>query len=241
MPRWTTSVSPLSRVSKQVLAESPDRLDRAALEQRAEVLGRRVAAHRAPVGHRHGLDLAPHHLAGQVLAQRLDLGQLRHRSSSVPGRPGGLLLGVLLGAALAGAPARAAQEHLGHVDPVVVRPRAHDHVSRRPLAVAHGLLLQPALVVEVVGLLAGTGDGVAQLAQHQALGGVPAGIEVDRAEDGLEGVGQDGGLGPAPGALLPRPSRSTSPTPSRPATCASTRALTTAERTLASFPSANSG
>ena len=62
---------------------------------------------------------------------------------------------------------RPAQEHLGHVGPVVVGPRPHHHVAGRPLAVAHRLLLQPALVVEVVGLLAGPLDGLAQLAQHQ--------------------------------------------------------------------------
>ena len=32
--------------------------------------------------------------------------------------------------------------------------------------------------------------------------GVPAGVEVDGAEDGLEGVGEDGGLGPATRCLL---------------------------------------
>ena len=96
-------------------------------------------------------------------------------------------------------------------------------------------------MVEVVGLLAGPGDGIAQLAQDQRLGGFPTRIEIDRTEDSLEGVGEDRGLGPTPEPSSPRPSRSTSPTPRRPATWASTRALTTAERTLASFPSGNSG
>ena len=41
-----------------------------------------------------------------------------------------------------------------------------------------------------------------QLAQDQLLGGVPARIEVDGPEDGLEGVRQDGGLGPPAGGLL---------------------------------------
>src|SRR6202034_328216 len=44
-----------------------------------------------------------------------------------------------------------------------------------------------------------------------------------------------------PDPSSPRPSRRTSPTPRRAATCARTRALTTAERTLASLPSAKSG
>ena len=52
-------------------------------------------------------------------------------------------------------------------------------------------------MVEVVGLLARPLNRLAQLAQDQLAGGVPAGVEVDRPEDGLEGVGQDGGLGPA--------------------------------------------
>ena len=38
---------------------------------------------------------------------------------------------------------------------------------------------------------------LAQLAQHELARGLPAGVEVDRPEDRLEGVGQDGGLGPA--------------------------------------------
>ena len=63
--------------------------------------------------------------------------------------------------------ARPANEHLGHVAPVVVGPEPHHHVAGRPLAVADGLLLQPALVVEVVGLLAGPLDGLAQLAEHE--------------------------------------------------------------------------
>jgi hypothetical protein len=41
-----------------------------------------------------------------------------------------------------------------------------------------------------------------QLAEHELPGGVPARIEVDRAEDGLEGVGQDRGLGAAARGLL---------------------------------------
>src|SRR5580698_983212 len=44
-----------------------------------------------------------------------------------------------------------------------------------------------------------------------------------------------------PDPSSPRPSRRTSPTPRRAATCARTRAFTTAERTLASLPSAKSG
>jgi hypothetical protein len=52
-------------------------------------------------------------------------------------------------------------------------------------------------VIEVVGLLAGALDGVAQLAQNELAGGLPTGVEVDGAEDGLEGVSEDGGLGPA--------------------------------------------
>ena len=63
---------------QQVLAQPAHRLDGVALEEGPEVLGRGVPAHRAAVGHRDRLDLAAHHLAGQVLAQRLDFGQLRH-------------------------------------------------------------------------------------------------------------------------------------------------------------------
>ena len=50
---------------------------------------------------------------------------------------------------------------------------------------------------EVVRLLAGALDGATQLAQHQPLGRVPAGVQVDRPEDGLEAVGEDRGLGAA--------------------------------------------
>ena len=109
----------------------------------------------------------------------------------------GLLFGVFLRATFARPPTRPTQKDLSHVDPVVVGPRANHHVARRPLAVAHGLLLQAALVIEVVRLLAGALNGLAQLAQHELTGRRPAGVEVDGPENGLEGVGQDGGLGPA--------------------------------------------
>ena len=108
-----------------------------------------------------------------------------------------------------------------HVGPVVVGARALHDVARGARSVAVCLLRVLALVVEVVGLLTGPLDGVTELVEHQALGGVPAGVEVHGAEDGLEGVGQDGGLLRGhPNPPRPCPSRRTAPTPSPAATWA---------------------
>ncbi len=63
---------------QQVLAQAADRLDGPALERGAEVLGRGMAAHGAPVGHGHRLDLLADHLFGEVLSECFDFRQFRH-------------------------------------------------------------------------------------------------------------------------------------------------------------------
>ena len=59
---------------QQILAQPAHRLDGPPLERGPEVLGRGVAAHGAPIGHGHRLDLLARHFARQVLTQRLDFG-----------------------------------------------------------------------------------------------------------------------------------------------------------------------
>ena len=213
------------QADQQVLAEPADRLDGPPLEQGAELLGAGVPAHRAAVGHRDRLDLAPDDLLAQVLAERLDLGELRHRSPRLGGHPavldaqpspggaGRRLLGVLLRLPSPD-PAHPPDEDLGHVAAVVVGPRALHHVAGRPVAVAHGQLLEPALVVEVVGLGRRPLDALPQEAQDHLAGGRPVGVEVDRADHRLQGVGQDGHLCPAPRRLL-APARAAGPSPGR--------------------------
>src|SRR5271169_2609241 len=196
MPRCTTSVSPLSSVSSRYLPSRPTFLMVRPSSSPRKCLAEGWRRTDRPLATATALILRPTTSRARSWRSVSTSGN-SGTGQLLPGRTGGLLLGVLLGSPFACPPERPAQVHLGHVGPVVIRARPDHHVARRPLAVAHRPLLQPALVVEVVGLLAGPRDGVAQLAQHQALGRLPAGVEVDGPEDGLEGVGQDRGLGAA--------------------------------------------
>src|SRR3984957_17075653 len=196
IPRCTTSVSPVSNVSSRYFPRRPTDLIVWPSRRARKCFAEGWRRTERPLDTATALSLRPTPSRERSWRSVSTSGS-SGTGEAFPGRSRGLLFGVLLRAAFARPPTRPPQEDLRHVDPVVVRPRARHHVARRPLAVAHGFLLQAALVIEVVGLLAGTLNGVAQLAQHELAGGLPACVEVDRPEDGLEGVGQDGGLGPA--------------------------------------------
>src|SRR5580704_11937165 len=190
MPRWTTRLSPLSRVRTRYLPIRPTALiDRPSSSDRnCLALGWR----------RTDRPLA----TATVLIRRPTTSLARSwRSVStsgssgitelLPGVAGGVLLGVLLRRALAGAADDAADKDLGDVVAVVVGPGADDDVPRDADALADGLLLQAALVVEVVRLGGRVDEASADEPQHERPGGLPAGVEVDRADHGFEGVGQD--------------------------------------------------
>src|SRR5512133_3601793 len=118
--------------------------------------------------------------------------------------PGRLLLGLLLGAALAAAVGGAGDRHRGREPLGVVGPLLLDGVGGHSAQAGGGQLLQRGLVVE--------GGPPAGRLHHPVLeqpadqGGRPrqALVDVDGPEHGLEGVGQDGGLvAPARQLLAP--------------------------------------
>src|SRR5664280_749371 len=118
------------------------------------------------------------------------------------GRLGGHLLGVFLGSPLPCAEALASNVHRGQVPPGMVGAEALDLVVGNPTAEAHRLLLQAALVVGLAGLTYRGGDPVPEQREDQALRLGQTAVEVDRTDQRLGGVGQDGPLGPAPGLVL---------------------------------------
>src|SRR6516225_7761654 len=163
MPRCTTSVSPLSSVSSRYLPRRPTDLMVRPSNRARKCLAEGWRRTDRPLATDTALTLRP------TTSRDRSWRSVSTSGSSgiaelLPGGASGLLLRVLLGAPFARAAVRPAQVHLGHIGAVVVRPGPHDDVARRPLPVAHRLLLQPALVVEVVGFLARPRDGVAQLA-----------------------------------------------------------------------------
>src|SRR3984957_13378403 len=196
MPRCTTSVSPLSNVRSRYFPSRPTDLMEWPSRRARKCLAEACRRTERPLDTPTALIFRPTTSRDRSWRSVSTSGS-SGTGKAFPGRSCGLLFGVLLGASLAGTPPGPADEDLGYVDPVVVGPRPHHRVTGRPRAVAHGFLLQPALVVKVVGFLAGPLNCLAELAQDELPRGLPAGVEIDRSEDGLEGVGQDGGLGPA--------------------------------------------
>src|ERR1700722_3642537 len=185
IPRCTTSVSPLSGVRSRYFPSRPTDLMLWPSRRARKCLAEAWRRTERPLDTATALIFRPTTSRDRSWRSVSTSGS-SGTGEALPGRSRGLLFGVLLRAAFARPPTRSPQEDLRRVDAVVVRTRAHHHVAGRPLAVAHGLFLQTALVIEVVGLLAGTLDGVTQLAQHQRPGGVPTGVQVDRAQNGLE-------------------------------------------------------
>src|SRR5918995_6658537 len=119
------------------------------------------------------------------------------------GVAGGDLFGLLLRPPVA-RPPRHAGDGDGHVESTgVVRSLGEGLVARRIVEVAGGQLLQPALVVLTAGAAGvGLGDPGTEQPQHQVVRLFGAGRNVDRAEHGFEGVGEDGRLLPAARLLL---------------------------------------
>src|SRR5271157_4280775 len=201
MPRWTTRVSPLSSVSSRYLPSRPTDLIVRPSSRARKCFAEACRRTERPLATETVLILRPTTSRARSWRSVSTSGS-SGTGQFLPGRQGRRLLGVLLGAPLTRPADGPAQEHLRHVGPVVVRPGPHHDVAGCPLPVPHRLLLKPALVVEVVGLLARPLDRLPQLTEHQLTGGLPAGVEVHGPEDGLERVGQDGRLGAAARALL---------------------------------------
>src|SRR5580698_7743888 len=154
MPRCTTSVSPLSSVRSRYFPSRPTDLMVWPSRRARKCLAEACRRTERPLDTATALIFRPTTSRDRSWRSVSTSGS-SGTGEALPGRSRGLLFGILLRAAFARPPTRPAQEDLGHVDPVVVGPRPHHHVARRPLSVAHGLLLQAALVIEVVGLLAG--------------------------------------------------------------------------------------
>src|SRR5271169_5166282 len=124
------------------------------------------------------------------------------RVDRVPGRLGRVLLGLLLGAALAGAQHAPADPDHGPERLLVVRPALLDLVVRHPEHVRRGQLLQRGLPVQSGAQPGRLGDDRVEQAMDQRAGlGQPA-VDVDRPDDGLQRVGQDRGLVAAAGHLF---------------------------------------
>src|SRR5215218_6034442 len=116
--------------------------------------------------------------------------------------PGRLLLGLLLGAPPAAAVGGAGDRHGGREPLGVVGPLLLDRIGRHPAQAGGGQLLERGLVVEGGAAAGGLHHPVLEQPAHQGGGPREALVEVDGAEQGLEGVGQDGGLVPAARQLL---------------------------------------
>src|SRR5829696_5122880 len=141
---------------------------------------------------RHDLDLAGVAGAGDhaVGGQRLE---------RLPGR---VLLGLLLGAALAAAVGGAGHRHGGREALGVVGALLLDGVGGHPAQAGGGQLLERGLVVEGGPAAGRLHHPVLEQPAHQGGGPGQALVQVDGPEHGLEGVGQDGGLVPAARQLL---------------------------------------
>ncbi len=138
---------------QQVLAGTVDRLDRVALEQGAELLGARVASHRAPVSDLDRLDLPADDFALEVTPDGLDFGKLRHSPCLSPPRATHRPPGPRpVRASFLDLPSPAAEPltgnvHRGQVPTGVVGAVSLDLVAGDATSETDRLLLEPALVV----------------------------------------------------------------------------------------------
>ena len=90
---------------------------------------------------------------------------------------------------------------------VVVGTGLGDGVDGRRGAATGGDLLQARLRVHRGAEALGVGEERPDQSQHERRGRIAAGVEVDRADDRLDRVGEDRRLVGAAGQLSPRPSR----------------------------------
>src|SRR5215218_4559853 len=118
------------------------------------------------------------------------------------GLAGRVLLGLLLGAALAAAVGRAGHRHGGREPLGVVGPLLLDGVGGHPAQAGGGQLLERGLVVESRPPPGGLHHPVLEQPAHQRGRPRQALVQVDGPEHGLEGVGQDRGLVAAARQLL---------------------------------------
>src|SRR5487761_2433498 len=122
----------------------------------------------------------------------------------LPGHLGGGGLGGLLGPSPAGAAHRAVDRDGGVEDPRVRGALGAQVVGRAapgrpPPARLHRPLQEPGLGVDLARVTGGLGDLGAELGGHELARRVKAALEVDRRDQRLVGVGEQGG---APQALL---------------------------------------
>src|SRR5450755_4772177 len=133
IPRWTTSVSPLSRVKSRYLPSRPTDLMVRPSSGVRKCLADGWRRTERPLATDTDLIFLP----GTSRAR-----SWRNVSTSgnsgilqtLPGVASRFLFGVLLGSPRPHAAAGAADENLGLVRPLMVRPRADDDVAGRPLA-----------------------------------------------------------------------------------------------------------
>src|SRR6266851_3102598 len=119
-----------------------------------------------------------------------------------PGGLGGLLLGLFLRVPLPRSVAAPADPDRGAEELLVVRPALLDVVLGHAEEPGGGEFLQRGLPVQARAEPRRTGDHRVEQPVHQRPRFGQAQLEVDRADHGLQRVGEDGGLVPATGALL---------------------------------------
>src|ERR1022692_4843614 len=177
IPRWTTRVAPLSRLTSRYLPSRPTPLMERPSSSARKCLALGWRRTERPLATETSFTFRPTTSLARSWRSVSTSG-----SSGIAqppprvGRRG--LLGILLGGPLARAALVPGHEHLGPVAPAVVGPRALDLVLGDPFAAAHGGLLESALVVEVVGLGGGPLDALPEQRQHERPGGRPPGVDV---------------------------------------------------------------
>ena len=129
MPRCTTRVSPLSSVRSRYLPSRPTDLMVRPSSRARKCLADGCRRTERPLATETVLILRPTTSRDRSWRSVSTSGS-SGTGELLPGGPGRLLLGVLLGAPLARTPHGPAQVDLGHVGPVVVRARALDDVAR---------------------------------------------------------------------------------------------------------------
>ena len=263
MPRWPRRASPLSRESQRyfprrwaaVKVRPVRRAAKSAGPAGGGVRGAGAGRRRRRSG---GPGRGPRGRCGRPRpreAQASPAGDARRGPAEAPRRVAGGQLGaqgpvgglgrLLLGLLLRPADAAPVQP-LGDADPGgeglhVVGALVLDDVLGHAEVVQGAELLEAGLPVE--SRAHGRG-GLQHRVEEQvddAGGLVEAGAEVDGADQGLDGVGEDRGLLAATGRLLALAELDVPPSPMVRATSASARALTTAARSLARRPSERSG
>ncbi len=119
---------------------------------------------------------------------------VRHLPHPRTGRAGGLLFGLLLAAPLSLPRHLVPQPRLGVEELGVVRALAPAAVGGQQAPGLDGPLLQPGLVIGARALADSLAHALPQDPLHQLAGLLRAPVQVDRPDEGLHGVGQDGVL-----------------------------------------------